>query len=205
MGESVYPVGQVKADGTVMFRAGAQGAMKVATEEECQDFYQGGLLGSGLFKRVGAQKILDTLHYASSGLVSFARGLNDTPKIAGLLLVVSALDIEIGLVAIGAAMAMGGLLHSRRVGETVSNRITPMNHGQGFTANLVTGLLVATASLHGLPVSTTHVSVGSIFAIGKVTGHADLRIVSRILLSWVLTLPVGFGLSGGIYWLFRGM
>ena len=203
VGESVYPVSQVNADGTVMFRAGARGAMKVATEEECQEFYQGGLLAAGPLRRVGAQKILDTLHYASSGFVSFARGLNDTPKIAGLLLVLTALDIEVGLVAIGAGMAMGGLIHSRRVGETVSNRITPMNHGQGFTANLVTGLLVTTASIHGLPVSTTHVLVGSIFAIGKVTGEADMGTVSRIMLSWVLTFPVGFTLSAGIYWIFQ--
>ena|GEM_PF-5236971 len=66
-------------------------------------------------------------------MVSFARGLNDTPKIAGFLLVLGALDIELGLVAIGVAMAVGGLVHSRGVGETVSNRITPMNHGQGYT------------------------------------------------------------------------
>ncbi len=121
VGEAVYPVAQVNADGTVMFRAEGQSRMKVATVEECQEFYQGGLLG------LKAQKILDTAHYASAGLVSFARGLNDTPKIAGLLLVVSTLDIEIGLVAIGVAMAVGGLVHSRDVGETVSNRITPMN------------------------------------------------------------------------------
>jgi PiT family inorganic phosphate transporter len=72
----------------------------------------------------------------------------------------------------------------------MSKKITPMNHGQGFAANLVTGLLVTTASLHGLPVSTTHVSVGSIFGIGTATKNSDYRMVSKVILSWVLTLPI---------------
>jgi len=67
------------------------------------------------------------------------------------------------------------------------------------------GLLVTTASVHGMPVSTTHVSVGSIFAIGKVTGKANAGTISRILVSSVLTLPVGFLAGGGIYWLLLGL
>lgn len=43
-----------------------------------------------------------------------------------------------------------------------------MNPGQGFTSNLITAVLVWTASSSGLPVSTTHVSVGGIFGIGVV-------------------------------------
>jgi PiT family inorganic phosphate transporter len=83
----------------------------------------------------------------------------------------------------------------------ISKKITPMNSGQGFTANLITGLLVTTASIHGLPVSTTHVSVGSIFGIGTLTKKADLKVVRNILLSWFLTLPIAAIFSALIYWL----
>jgi len=76
-----------------------------------------------------------------------------------------------------------------------------MNSGQGFTANLVTGLLVTTASIHGLPVSTTHVSIGSIFGIGTVTKKADYKMIGKIILSWTLTLPIAAIISALIYFL----
>ncbi len=136
------------------------------------------------------QKIMDGLHFLSAGVVSFARGLNDTPKIMGLLLVINALNIQWGMLSIGIAMAVGGLLNAKKVGLTMSQKITPMSSGQGLSANLITGILVTTASIHGMPVSTTHVSVGSIFGIGTVTKKADVGVVSKIVLSWVLTLPI---------------
>jgi len=148
---------------------------------------------------ITTQKILDTLHYLSAGVVSFARGLNDTPKIVGLLLIINTLDLKWGMIAIAAVMAIGGLMNAKRVGITMSKKITPMNHGQGFTANMVTGLLVTTASIHGLPVSTTHVSVGSIFGIGKVTRKSDTKMVSKIILSWVLTLPIAAIASASLF------
>ena len=81
----------------------------------------------------------------------------------GLLVIINALNIKWGMIAVAITMAIGGLFNAKKVGITMSKKITPMNTGQGFTANLITGLLVTTASIHGLPVSTTHVSVGSIF------------------------------------------
>ena len=74
-----------------------------------------------------------------------------------------------------------------------------MNSGQGFTANMITGLLVTTASIHGLPVSTTHVSVGSLFGIGTVTKKADYKVIGKIILSWVLTLPIAAFMSALIF------
>lgn len=148
------------------------------------DTYSGRIFG------ITSQKILDVLHYLSAGVVSFARGLNDTPKIVGLLLITNTLDIKWGMISVALIMAMGGLMNAKKVGVNMSKKITPMNSGQGFTANLITGLLVTTASVHGLPVSTTHVSVGSIFGIGTATKKSDMKMVSKIILSWVLTLPI---------------
>ncbi len=136
-------------------------------------------------------RTLDALHFLSGGAVGFARGLNDTPKIAALLLVVRAVDIHWGLAAIAGAMAMGGLLNARRVAETMSSKITGMNPGQGFAANLATAALVGTANWSALPVSTTHVSVGALLGIGTVTAQARWRSVGQIGLSWIVTLPCG--------------
>ncbi len=167
--------------------------VKTGTIPSCSEQYNGTIAG------VSAQRVLDISHYISAGAVSFARGLNDTPKMVGLLLLIQTLDIRLGAVAIAIAIAMGGLLNAKKVGETMSKKITEMNHGQGFTANLVTALLVSTASFNGLPVSTTHVSVGSLFGIGTATIKANIKVISGILLSWVLTLPVAAVLSGAIF------
>jgi len=56
------------------------------------------------------------------------------------------------------------------------------------------------ASVYGLPVSTTHVAVGSLFGIGLTSGRANSRVVGAIVLSWLVTLPCAAILSGSIYW-----
>ncbi len=166
---------------------------RVGQQSQCEQRYAGRFLG------VGAQQAMDAAHFLSAGIVSFARGLNDTPKIAALLLVVPALGGRWGLGAIAIAMAVGGLLSARRVAETMSHKITGMNHGQGFSANLATGGLVTMASLFGLPVSTTHVSVGALFGIGLMNRQADLRAIRKILLSWLATLPCAAVFGALIY------
>lgn len=144
-------------------------------------------------------KPLDGLHFLSSGAVSFARGLNDTPKIAALLLVASAVEIRWGLGLVGVAMAVGGLMKAHRVAMTMSRKITGMNPGEGLAANLATAVLVTSASFHGLPVSTTHVSVGALVGIGTVTRQAHWKAVGQIVLSWIVTLPCGAALAAGVY------
>ncbi|MDO6743090.1 anion permease [Tenacibaculum soleae] len=148
---------------------------------------------------IDSNKILDSLHYISSGVVSFARGLNDTPKIVGLLIIINTINIKWSMISVAIIMALGGLINAKKVGETMSNKITKMNSGQGFTANIITGLLVTTASVHGLPVSTTHVSVGSLFGIGTVTKKANYKVIGKIILSWILTLPIAAIMSALIF------
>ena len=143
-------------------------------------------------------RTLDALHFLSGGAASFARGLNDTPKMAALLVVAHALDIRWGFAAVAMTMAVGGLLDARNVAETLGKKVTDMNPGEGFAANVATALLVNTASFHSLPVSTTHVSVGSLVGIGMVTGKAKWSGIGQIVLSWLITLPCGAGLAAVI-------
>lgn len=170
----------------------------IGPEKECTQQYKGRMAG------VIVQKILDTAHFISAGSVSFARGLNDTPKIVALLLVIQALGIKWGMVAVAVGMAIGGLLNAKKVAMTMSQKITRLNAGQGFTANLVTAVLVIFASRWGLPVSTTHVSVGSLSGVGLITKQANPKVLTQILLSWVLTLPIAAILGGIIYFVLPG-
>lgn len=162
----------------------------------CQNRYQGKLLG------IEAAAVLDRLHYLSSGMVCYARGLNDTPKIAAVLLLAKLSGFG-STALVGLAIAAGGVFSARKVAETMSQKITSMNHGQGFAANLVTGLIVIGASRLGLPVSTTHVSCGSLFGIGAVTGQGHRSMIGKILGAWVITLPVAAVWGAIGYWFLK--
>ncbi|MHC5723087.1 MAG: inorganic phosphate transporter [Nostoc sp.] len=151
------------------------------------------------FKLPINQKMIDTCHFVSAGIVSFARGLNDTPKIVSLILIIEYFSIRGGMITIAIAMALGGLLNSQKVAVTMSTKITSMNHPQGLSANIVTGVLVIAASLFGLPVSTTYVSVASIFGVGVIAKKANMWVFYQIVLSWLLTLPTAAIISGITY------
>ena len=165
--------------------------------QDCVSKYSGQLFG------LSAQSVVDGAHHLSAAAVCFARGLNDKPKIAGLLLVLKALDIKLSMMAIAAVMALGGIIAARRVAETMSKKISKMNDGQALTANLVTAMLVIGASRIGVPVSTTHVSVGAITGIGLINGTASRSVLSAILLSWLLTLPIAAVVAGLASWLLK--
>ncbi|MEK6807028.1 MAG: inorganic phosphate transporter [Pseudomonadota bacterium] len=166
----------------------ALGKISVVIENQqvCQERYSGAMFG------VSAQTLLDRLHYLSAGLVSFARGVNDTPKIVALMLLAAPLTGQ-GMgafIGVGVVIALGGLLGAQRVAQTMSKKITAMNPGQGLTANLITSALVMVASPLGLPLSTTHVSCGALFGIGAVTRQARWKTIAGIFAAWLVTLPL---------------
>lgn len=183
MGSTVLEVVSLPSTSESVFTL-PQVELMVAPGQFCVERYRGRALGLPL------QKVLDNLHYFSAGAVSFARGLNDTPKIVALLVSAQFLGLNYAVPIVGLLMAAGALLQARKVATTLSYRITGMNHGQGFTANLITSGLVILASRWGLPVSTTHVSCGALFGIGLVTGQARYRTILHILSAWLCTLPI---------------
>ncbi len=151
--------------------------------------------------------ITDALHWLSGAAISFARGLNDTPKIAAVLLVLPAAGTagaKGNYLLVALAMAAGGLVGAARVAHTMSKKITPMATDQAVAANLVAATLVMLASPLALPVSTTHVTSGGLFGIGLLRRkEADWRRVRDIVLSWLGTLPLSAALACGFYWLLR--
>ena len=186
-------------DGVTLMAAPTDGgpSFMVGSRDDCVERYDGRVVG------IGAQAAVDGIHTLSGLAVCFARAVNDTPKIAALLLAAGAAGAvgvgwKLGLVAV--AMALGGIVSARKVAETMSNRITDLNPGQGLTSSLVTAFLVLVASRLGVPVSTTHVSCGSIFGIGMVSGTARWKTIGQILLTWMTTLPMGAVLGAGVYW-----
>ncbi len=148
-------------------------------------------------------RLWEGLHWLSGGATSFARGLNDVPKIAAILTM--ALGIMPGFSAsdhqytvIGATltvtlvMAAGGLWNGYRVLLVLAHGVVPIAPTTGLAANTGTSLLVLAASPLGIPVSTTHVSTGSLFGIrltDKTAPHQG-DALRTILFAWIITLPI---------------
>lgn len=148
-------------------------------------------------------RLLDIAHFASAGAASFARGLNDTPKMAALLLIVPSSSTKYSILFIGIMIAVGAILDARKVAETLGKKITDMTPGQGFAVNIVTAILVTTASFHSMPVSTTHVSVGSLLGMGAITKQAKGRKVVEIFMAWITTVPCAGFLAALVYLILR--
>lgn len=145
----------------------------------------------------------DHLHWLSSGAVSFARGLNDAPKIVGLAFATALLAPSFWtlgskslFVLVSAGIVLGSLIAGRRVTRVLAEEVTPMNHREGLSTNLVTAVLVAAGAVYGLPMSTTHVSSGGIVGIGAERGSLDWAKVREIAAAWVVTLPAAALLGG---------
>lgn len=196
---ATVPVGVSREQAVAMYQTQALPVISIGTEATCQERYTGTVLG------INARSALDFFHFSSAGIVSFARGLNDTPKIAALLLIGNTISPNFTIVSVAIAMAVGGLLNAKLVAETMSHRVTEMNAGQGFTANLITGAIVIFASKLGLPVSTTHVSCGALFGIGAATRQAHWKTIASIFLAWVTTLPVAALLGALLFSVLKGV
>ncbi len=137
--------------------------------------------------------VANAFHWLTAGLIGFARGWNDAPKIAalGLVAFAGAGGMVTCFIIVTVAMAVGGMVAGRKVLETLSTKITPLPLAESMTASMTTALLVSLASWKGMPVSTTHVSAGAIIGAGlkRDAGGVHWNNVRDILLSWLLTLP----------------
>lgn len=149
-------------------------------------------------------------HWASAVSSGFARGLNDTPKIAGLGFFFYAVLDPSATVAprwfflvLAAANAAGGIILGLKVTDTLAHKVVKMDHLEGFAANLATTAMVVATALQGFPVSTTHVSSSAILGMGLRRGGsgANRAMVGQIALAWLVTLPTAGIIGVAAYWI----
>ena len=142
---------------------------------------------------VEGSRVVRAANWLASGLVGFARGWNDTPKIAALALVAMPSGARVAFPLVTAAMALGGLVGGRRVLDTLAARVTMLPAGESLAASTASATLVSLASFHGLPLSTTHVTTGAVVGAGLARDRRSvrLRVVRDIVLAWIVTLPAG--------------
>lgn len=174
--------------------------------------------GGGWFRFAGVERIFAVLQILTACAVAFAHGSNDVANSIGPLaavvntattgLVGGKAPLAPWMLALGGfGIVIGLATYGYRVMETVGKKITELTPSRGFAAELAAATTIVVASRAGIPVSTTHILVGSVLGVGlaRGIGALDLRVVGRIILSWVATLPTGAALAVFFYYFFKGL
>ncbi len=151
------------------------------------------------------ERIFKYLQVGTACYVAFAHGSNDVANATGpiaaalgfmgqqmppWILFIGGLGISVGIATWG-----------YRVIEMVGKRITELTPTRGFSAEFSTATTVLIASYFGMPISTTHTLVGSVIGVGLAGGLAsvNLKIIKKIITSWLLTVPVAAALAIALY------
>ena len=108
-------------------------------------------------------------------------------------------------ITVAIALGLGTMVGWKRIVVTVGEKIgkSHLTYAQGAAAETVAATTIGVADVMGLPVSTTHV-LSSAVAGTMAANRSGLQMttVRRLLMAWVLTLPVSVLLAGGLYVLF---
>jgi len=165
------------------------------------------------------EKIFVPMMVFTACAMAFAHGSNDVANGIGPLAAVVSIIKSGGDVAQKAALplwilVMGGTgivlglaTLGYKVMQTIGTRITQLTPSRGFCATLAAASTVVLASRIGLPVSTTHIAVGAVIGVGlaRGVGAIDLRVIGGIVVSWLVTLPVGGILAALFFFTLKGM
>jgi PiT family inorganic phosphate transporter len=168
------------------------------------------------FHYATVERVFGVLMVVTACSMAFAHGSNDVANAIGPVAAVvniartgvvsqeSALSIWI-LVLGGFGIVIGLATYGRHVIATVGARITDLTPSRGFAAELAAASTIVLASGTGLPVSTTHTLVGAVLGVGIAGGISaiNLRVVTRIFVSWIVTVPAGAALSIVIFVILR--
>lgn len=149
------------------------------------------------------EELFRRMQMGTACYVALSQGANDVANAIGPVAAIyiiakhnqllTSVDIPLWLLMMGGVgIALGIMLLGHKVMGTVGERITEMNNSRGFSVAFGAATTVLLASNLGMPVSTTHASVGSVVGVGLARGFGavDFRVLGKIVLYWVLTLPI---------------
>ena len=165
------------------------------------------------------ERIFGVLMIVTACGMAFAHGSNDVANAIGPLAAVVSIvqsggeissksPLAIWVLLLGATgIVVGLIVFGERVITTVGKKITELTPSRGFAAELAAATTVVLASGTGLPISTTHTLVGAVLGVGLARGIAalNLGIIKTIVMSWVITLPAGAGLSILFFFTLKGI
>jgi PiT family inorganic phosphate transporter len=161
---------------------------------------------------VRVERIFLFAQVVSAMFVAFAHGANDVGNAVGPMAtilsvaetgsVATNINIPLWLLILGGiGIVVGISTWGHRVMKTIGKKITEITATRGFSAEFGAATTVLICSKMGLPISTTHVLVGAVIGVGLAGGlqAVNLRIIGKIIASWMITLPLAALLCMGIY------
>ncbi|MCE9677659.1 inorganic phosphate transporter [Shewanella sp. AS1] len=168
---------------------------------------------------LNVEKVFAILMVVTACCMAFAHGSNDVANAIGPLAAVVSVVESGGVISSKAALTwwilplgavgivMGLAIFGKRVMQTIGKNITHLTPSRGFAAELAAASTVVIASGTGLPISTTQTLVGAVLGVGMARGIAAINIgvVRNIVVSWVVTLPAGAGLSIIFFFMIKGI
>lgn len=171
------------------------------------------------FHFASVEKVFTPMMIFTACAMAFAHGSNDVANGIGPLAAVVSIVQSGGevaqksqlplwiLVLGGAGIVVGLSTMGYRVMKTIGSGITQLTPSRGYCATLAAAATVVLASRTGLPVSTTHIAVGAVIGVGlaRGIGAIDLRVIGGIVVSWLVTLPVGAVLAALFFFTLKGM
>ena len=164
------------------------------------------------------ERVFAILMVVTACSMAFAHGSNDVANAIGPLAAVisvartgivgaqAALPIWVLLIG-GIGIVVGLATFGIHVIATVGKKITQLTPSRGFAAELAAASTIVIASGTGMPISTTHTLVGAVLGVGLARGidAIDLRVVGRVFVSWVVTIPAGAFLSIMFFLIFKAI
>ncbi|MGH8401756.1 MAG: inorganic phosphate transporter [Gammaproteobacteria bacterium] len=164
------------------------------------------------------ERVFGILMVSTACCMAFAHGSNDVANAVGPVAAIVAVaqsgvvnnnvGISIWILVLGGVGIVVGLAtFGRHVIATVGREITDLTPSRGFAAELAAASTIVVASSTGMPISTTHTLVGAILGVGFARGIAaiNLQVVRTIILSWIVTVPIGALLSVLIFNIIRAL
>ena len=162
------------------------------------------------------ERVFGVLMVITACGMAFAHGSNDVANAIGPLAAVISVA-QTGVITSkaglpfwvlmlgGGGIVIGLATYGRHVIATVGKKITQLTPSRGFAAELAAATTIVIASGTGMPISTTHTLVGAVLGVGIARGieAIDLRVVARILVSWIVTIPAGAFLAIVFFFIFK--
>mgnify|MGYP001608867350 FL=1 len=160
--------------------------------------------------------IFRKLQLLSSAAFSLGHGGNDAQKVMGIIaaaLVAQGVMKDLThiplwvVLSCHTAIALGTLFGGWRIVKTMGQKITKLKPFEGFCAETAGAITLFGTSSLGIPVSTTHTISGSIMGAGAVKRLSAVRwgVTRKLLVAWILTIPVSGAMAALMYWLLNAV
>ncbi len=163
------------------------------------------------FSTKRSSKLFRYLQIFSAGFVALSHGLNDAQKSMGIITLglfsaglLAAAHIPTWVIfACAITMGLGTASGGLRIIKTVGYKITHLEPIQGFAAEMSASFIILVASFLGMPISSTHMIVGSVTGVGSARGFKAVRwlIAKKLTIAWILTIPGSASVSFLFYYL----